>query len=266
MGNSVVGDEYPQKNHSGYVGKRLFDIVASLFILFISGPVVLVCVFLVWLQDFHSPFYLARRVGRYNQDFTMIKIRSMVTMADSSGVNSTGAHDQRITRVGRFIRRFKMDEISQAFNVLRGDMSMIGPRPNTRHWGVDLYTATEKRILTVRPGITDLSSILFSDEGAILDGAEHPDLLYNQVIRPWKSRLALWYIENMSFTLDLKLCWLTFLAIINKPKANAGVVALLKKNNADSTLIKICRREGKLPASPPPGASAVETGAIYSHN
>ena len=171
-----------------------------------------------------------------------------------------------MTRVGRFIRRFKIDEISQAYNVLRGDMSMIGPRPNTRHWGVDLYTPIEKRILTVRPGITDLSSILFSDEGTILDGSEHPDLLYNQVIRPWKSRLALWYIENMSFALDLQLCWLTVLAIINKPKANAGVVALLAKNNADPVLIKTCRRESELSPAPPPGAGAVETGTIYSQN
>lgn len=143
-------------------------------------------------------------------------------------------------------------------------MSVVGPRPNTWAWGVELYTETESGILSVRPGITDLSSIIFSDEGDILDGAEHPDLLYNQIIRPWKNRLALWYIANMNLAMDIRICWLTMVAILDKSRAIAGVVALLERGGADSDLIAVCRRDGDLPAAPPPGADRIETGDLYS--
>ncbi|MEI4197520.1 sugar transferase [Roseovarius sp. E0-M6] len=246
---------------NSYPLKRLFDIVASLLALILAGPVLLVSLLLVWLQDRHSPFYMARRIGRGGDSFTMIKVRSMIVRAESSGVNSTGAHDNRITRVGRFIRKFKIDELSQFLNVLKGDMSAVGPRPNTWSWGVELYTPTEHTILSVRPGITDLSSIVFSDEGEILDGADHPDLLYNQIIRPWKNRLALWYIDNMTLGMDIRICWLTVMAILDKPKAISGVVALLERGGADPKLIEVCRRDAPLPAAPPPGAQEIETGA-----
>ena len=204
-----------------------------------------------------------RRIAQGGGTFTMIKVRSMIVRAESTGVNSTGAHDARITRVGRFIRKFKIDELSQFINVLIGDMSTVGPRPNTWAWGVELYSETEKTILSVRPGITDLSSIVFSDEGDILDGAEHPDLLYNQIIRPWKNRLALWYIANMTLAMDIRICWLTVLAILDKPRAIAGVVDLLERGGADADLITVCRRDADLPPAPPPGADRVETGDLY---
>jgi lipopolysaccharide/colanic/teichoic acid biosynthesis glycosyltransferase len=248
---------------NSYPLKRPFDIVASMVALTLFGPVLLVSLLLVWAQDRHSPFYLARRVARGGGTFTMIKVRSMVVTAEATGVNSTSVHDARITRVGRFIRKFKIDELSQFINVLIGDMSAVGPRPNTWAWGVELYTETESTILSVRPGITDLSSIVFSDEGNILDGAEHPDLLYNQIIRPWKNRLALWYISNMSLAMDIRICWLTVLAILDKPRAIAGVLTLLERGGADPDLIAVCRRDGDLPVAPPPGADRVETGDLY---
>jgi lipopolysaccharide/colanic/teichoic acid biosynthesis glycosyltransferase len=260
----VKTDARRVEERNSYPLKRIFDIFVAVVALTVTGPILLVSMLLVWRQDRHSPFYMARRVARGGGDFTMIKIRSMIVRAESTGVNSTGAHDDRITPVGRFIRRFKIDELSQFINVLKGDMSVVGPRPNTWAWGVELYTQAERAILTVRPGITDLSSIVFSDEGEILDGAEHPDLLYNQIIRPWKSRLALWYISNMSIFLDIRICWLTAVAILDKRRAVVGVVNLLQRARADSDLIAVCRRDAPLPAAPPPGSDQVEMGLLYA--
>lgn len=243
-----------------YPLKRAFDIVFSLGLLLVTSPLLVGCLAAVWLQDRHSPFYKAPRVARGGGLFTMIKIRSMVVNADKSGPNSTGSSDRRITGVGRFIRRYKIDELSQFLNVVAGSMSVVGPRPQTRAWGVDLYTAEEMALLSVRPGITDLSSIVFSDEGEILAGADHADLEYNRVIRPWKSRLGLFYIRHMSLGLDLRICWLTFLAITNKPRALAGIEAILRRHGADPDLIAVCRRQDPVPAAPPPGADVVETG------
>ena len=135
-------------------------------------------------------------------------------------------------------------------------MSVVGPRPNTRAHGVDLYTPLEMKLLTVRPGITDLSSIVFSDEGAILEGAADADALYNRIIRPWKSRLGLLYIDNMSVGLDLRIVWLTAVAIVSKEKALAGVNRILAHLGADSDLIETCLRCAPLREAPPPGLPA----------
>ena len=145
---------------------------------------------IVWLQDSHSPFYISPRVGQGGRMFRMVKLRSMAANADESEVDSTSANDSRITPVGHFIRRYKLDELTQLWNVLIGNMSLVGPRPNVER-ETRLYTAEERRLLTVRPGITDYASIVFSDEGAILKDEPDPDLSYNQLIRPWKSRLSL---------------------------------------------------------------------------
>lgn len=252
-------------DYQSYGGKRLFDVVVSAAVLVAAAPLLLGSMFAVWLQDRHSPFYMAPRVARGGGSFTMIKIRSMVIDAAKSGVNSTGTNDRRITAVGRFIRRWKIDELSQFLNVLAGSMSVVGPRPNTRSWGVDLYTEEELRLLCVRPGITDLSSIIFSDEGEILAGSEHADLEYNRIIRPWKSRLGLFYIQHMSFGLDLRIVWLTFQAIFNKPKAIEGVVEILFRYGAEPELIATCRRQNPLRAVPPPGADEIETGEPRVH-
>ena len=169
--------------------KRLMDILASFFGLLLTSPILLTFMFLVWRQDGHSPFYIAPRMGKDEKPFRMVKLRSMVKNADRSGVDSTAADDMRITRVGHLIRKFKLDELTQLLNVLKGDMSLVGPRPNVQR-ETDLYTDSENKLLSVRPGITDFSSIVFSDEGDILEGQEDPDIAYNQLIRPGKSRLA----------------------------------------------------------------------------
>lgn len=232
--------------------KRLFDVVSSLISLLVMSPVLIVFIFLIWRQDYKSPFYIASRVGRFGRFFKMVKLRSMVANADKSGVNSTSGDDMRITRVGHLIRRYKLDEFSQLWNVLIGQMSLVGPRPQVEQ-DVNLYTNEERHLLDARPGITDLASIVFSDEGAILEGSENPDLRYNQVIRPWKSRLGLLYINKRTFLVDIYIILLTIAAILSRPLALKGVQGILKSWNADERLIKIARREEPLYSYPPPG-------------
>lgn len=238
--------------------KRLFDIVASLLGLLIASPVLLPVMFLVWRQDGHSPFYVAPRVGRGGEPFSMVKLRSMVINADKTGVDSTGADDRRITPVGHFIRRYKLDELTQLWNVLIGDMSLVGPRPNVKR-ETDLYTPVERKLLEVKPGITDFSSIVFSDEGDILKEQPDPDIAYNQLIRPGKSMLGLFYIENRSLVLDIQLCLLTAVAILSRDKALGGVQALMQGLGATSELLKIAARDTPLKPLPPPGGTKIVT-------
>jgi lipopolysaccharide/colanic/teichoic acid biosynthesis glycosyltransferase len=234
--------------------KRIVDLLFSVAALIVSSPVMITAIVAVWLYDRHSPFYRATRAGYRNRDFMMLKIRSMRVDADKIGGSSTSGRDPRITPVGHYVRRFKLDELSQFWNVLMGDMSVVGPRPNTRRDGVDLYTEEEMRLLSVKPGVTDISSIVFSDEGNILAESDDPDGHYNRVIRPWKSRLGLLYIEHQSLMLDLRVIWLTGVALVSKPKALSGVTTILKNIGADARLIEICRRQTALPEGLPPGA------------
>ncbi|MFZ2783824.1 MAG: sugar transferase [Sediminibacterium sp.] len=238
--------------------KRIIDFTLSLIGLLVCSPILLPVIFLVWIQDWHSPFYIAERVGKGNTLFNMVKLRSMVINADKSGVDSTSSNDRRITGVGRFIRKYKMDELSQLWNVLIGDMSLVGPRPNVKR-ETDLYTIEEKKLLTVKPGITDFSSIVFSDEGDILKDSPDPDISYNQLIRPGKSMLGIFYIENRSIAIDIKLIYLTIVAIISKEKALLSIVSILKSLNADPKLIEIASRVNPLVPMPPPGAKNIVT-------
>jgi len=182
----------------------------------------------------------------------MLKLRTMVPDAWKSGVSSTACGDRRITRVGRILRRAKLDELPQLWNVLTGDMSLTGPRPQVEP-DAALYTSEERRLLEVRPGITDLASIVFADEGEILAGSADPDLRYNQCIRPWKSRLGLLNIKRQSFAADLQILRLTFLAAVSRPLALAGVARLLESWNADPLLGRMASRGEPLLAWPPPG-------------
>lgn len=238
--------------------KRLFDTLVSFFGLLASIPLLLPVLILVWVQDFKSPFYVAPRVGKGGKIFKMVKVRSMVVRADQTGVDSTAANDPRITSVGRFVRGFKIDEIAQLWNVLRGEMSLVGPRPNVQR-DVNLYTEEEKGLLSIRPGITDFSSIVFSDEGEILKGHPDPDLAYHQLIRPWKSRLGLLYVERHSLFLDLRLIFLTVVAIFSKGRALRSIQRLLRALNADQPLRNAARRETPLAPFPPPGALEIMT-------
>lgn len=233
---------------------RLIALLASLA----TFPIVAIAAAAVWMQDRRSPFYLAERVGREGRPFRLFKLRSMVVDADISKVDTTIAGDPRLTRVGRVVRRFKLDELPQFWNVVRGEMALVGPRPNVRR-ETDLYTTQERAILAVTPGITDLASIVFSDLGEVLSGAEDPNIAYNQLVRPWKSRLALFYIEHSTFRLDLSILYLTLLALINRKFAIKGVVRLLRCRNAPQDLIDVAMRKHPLRPAVPPGASELVT-------
>ncbi|MBW8305222.1 MAG: sugar transferase [Brevundimonas sp.] len=225
--------------------KRFFDILASAAGLLVLSPVLAVVLLLVWRQDGRSPVYLGERAARGGSRFKMVKIRSMRVDADKTGVESTGAADSRITPLGHFIRRCKLDETTQLWNVLKGEMSLVGPRPNTLR-EVEKYTTAERRLLSVRPGITDIASIVFSDEGDIIKDAADPDDAYDKLIRPWKSRLGILYAENSNVLLDIRLIWLTILAILDKPRALAGVRAVLHQLRADPEVMAVSRRDTPL--------------------
>ena len=238
--------------------KRLFDIFFSFFGLVFFAPILIPVIILIWIQDFKNPFYIAPRVGLNGKLFKMIKLRSMIINADSSGVDSTSNNDTRITIVGKFIRKFKLDELSQIYNVLIGDMSFVGPRPNVKN-ETDLYTNEEKVLITVKPGITDFSSIVFSDEGEILSNSVDPNIDYNQLIRPGKSMLGIFYVNNNNLILDIKLIFLTILSIFSKKKALKFITKILEKKNANENLIKIASRKYKLERIPPPGSKNIVT-------
>jgi len=224
--------------------------------LVLAFPFLLVMAILIWLQDFQSPFYITPRMAKGGGTFKMAKLRSMVVRADQRGGVSTSATDCRITPVGRLVRAYKIDEVMQLWNVLKGDMSLIGPRPQV-YQDAALYSEAEQRMLMVRPGISDMASIVFSDEGEVLKNSANPDLRYNQMIRPWKSRLALLYIDKQSFHLDLRLIVLTLIALVWREAALNRIQTLLVRWGADPLLIRMARRQEPLIAYPPPGANEI---------
>lgn len=227
------------------MARRLLDIIAAAGGLLLLALPLGIILFLVRRQDGHSPFYIADRAGRGGRPFRMVKVRSMVIHADKSGVESTSASDSRITPLGHFIRRWKVDELSQLWNVLKGDMSLVGPRPNTMN-EVALYTDWERELLSVRPGITDISSIVFSDEGEILKDSADPDADYTRLIRPWKGRLGMLYVRNASPWLNLRLIWLTVVALAGKECALAKLQPLLAQLGASVEEQRVARRQEPL--------------------
>tara|TARA_Y100000768_G_scaffold383984_1_gene367134 strand:- start:19030 stop:19758 length:729 start_codon:yes stop_codon:yes gene_type:complete len=238
--------------------KRCFDIIISTVILFILSPIIVLICSIVWLQDFKNPLYIAPRAKTVNSSFKMIKIRSMVSNADSMGGSSTSKSDNRITSIGKLIRKTKLDEIVQLWSVLIGDMSLVGPRPQVVEH-IKLYTNEELKLFNVKPGITDFSSIIFSDEGEILDGSDNPDLKYNQYIRPWKSRYGLFYINKNSLSVDFKIILLTIVSVFSREKSLKGTKKLLTRLGASSNLISISERTNPLKPYPPPGSSTIES-------
>lgn len=236
--------------------KPTFDFLVALIlfaILFIPAFYFAVRIF---LQDFSNPFYIPKRVGRNKKNYNMIKFRSMIVNADSNKVDSTSSSDPRITNLGNFIRRFKIDEIPNLINIITLKMSFVGPRPNVER-EVNLYSSEELKILRMRPGITDISSIVFADEGDILENSKDPDLDYNQLIRPWKSRLAIFYIENASLFLDLKLMILTLYNFVNRKRTLEIISNTLSSLNAEDNLVRVVLRKDKLVPTPPPGLSSI---------
>lgn len=195
--------------------KRLFDIFFSLNILIIFSPFFILIALIVWLYDRGPVFYKAPRVGRYGKSFRMYKFRTMVVNADKIGASSTTSSDSRITPVGKFLRKYKLDELPQMFNVLGGSMSVVGPRPDVKQF-TDMFTEEELDILKVKPGITDYASVWNADEGSILEGAADPDKAYLELIWPEKKRLQLKYVRERSFWVDIKIVFLTLQALIKK--------------------------------------------------
>lgn len=192
---------------------RFFDIFFSfLGILFLS-PVFLFLYVAIRLESSGGGFYRQLRVGRRGKDFYVYKFRSMCVGADKQGLITVGGRDPRITRIGYFIRKYKLDELPQLFNVLKGDMSLVGPRPEVRKY-VEFYTEEQRKVLSVRPGITDYASIEYVDENTILGRAEDADKAYVELIMPDKIRYNMKYINNRSLKEYFKIIFLTFWSIV----------------------------------------------------
>ena len=195
--------------------KRLFDVIASGLGLIVLSPFFLILA--IWIKcDSKGPvFYRQVRVGRWNKDFRIYKFRSMRVGADKGSLVTIGGHDPRVTRSGYFIRKFKFDELPQLINVFIGDMSLVGPRPEVRHY-VDYWTPEQMHVLDVRPGITDPASIKFRNENELMEQADDPEKYYIEVIMQEKIKLYLEYVEKHSFGYDLCLIAKTFWVIVKE--------------------------------------------------
>jgi lipopolysaccharide/colanic/teichoic acid biosynthesis glycosyltransferase len=245
--------------------KRIMDIVLSLMGLVLTSPILLITLLLVWRQDKYSPLYVSERLGKDFKSFRMVKLRSMIKHADRTGVDSTSVDDARITPIGQFIRRYKLDELTQLWNVMIGNMSLVGPRPNVRR-EIDLYTEQERKLLSIKPGITDFASIVFSDEGEILSGQSDPDTAYNQLIRPGKSKLGLEYVRRRTILVDIKILFITLYSLYSRPKALQKNSALLSKIGAPSNLVKLALRDESLKPDFPPGANEIVRSRFIEPN
>lgn len=197
------------------MGKRLFDILSSLIGLILISLILLVIAILIKKEDGGPIFYRGARVGRFGKPFRIFKFRTMVMNAEKLGGPSTADDDPRITKIGKFIRKFKLDELPQLLNVLKGEMSIVGPRPEVQMY-VDMFTEEEKAILSVRPGITDWASIWNPDEGAILEGSPDPERTYMEKIRPEKIRLQLKYVRERSLLVDMKIILKTLETVLRR--------------------------------------------------
>ena len=185
------------------LAKVFTDIVLSILAILLLLPVFILISFSVWLSSEGPIFYRGIRAGRNGNDFYILKFRTMVADAERLGGASTAVDDPRFTRIGRFLRRYKLDELPQFINVLRGEMSLVGPRPQVLYY-TEQYKGDEKAILSVRPGITDLASLYFSDMDTIL-GSGDVDSKYAAEIEPVKNKLRLRYVKDASYILDLRI-------------------------------------------------------------
>ena len=236
---------------------RLLDYILYLLIAVVVLPIVLFFALLIFLHDRHNPFYVSVRIGKNGKSFKMIKLRSMCVDSWKYKIDSTANDDPRITPIGKIVRKFKIDELAQIINILKGDMNIVGPRPQVET-EVNRYTSVERTILSVKPGITDIASIVFADEGDILNGAKDPDLLYAQVERPWKSRLALLYVEHASVWLDLRLMFYTVTNMFARKWTLERLSKIVRQWEYDvEDLPEIVTRRKNLYAYPVPGASEV---------
>jgi lipopolysaccharide/colanic/teichoic acid biosynthesis glycosyltransferase len=193
--------------------KRLFDISVSLLLLLLFLPLIIVIALIIKINSKGRIFYLQKRVGKDNIDFNIIKFRTMHEGSDKKGLLTIGGNDSRITPAGRLLRKYKLDELPQLFNVLSGEMSLVGPRPEVRKY-VELYSEEQKRVIGVKPGITDYASILYIGENEILGKSDNPEKEYIQTIMPEKLKLNLKYINNASLITDVKIILKTVIRIL----------------------------------------------------
>ncbi len=195
--------------------KRLVDVIVSSLGLVLIAPLFLAVAFLVKIGSPGPVFFRGARIGRFGQPFRIYKFRTMVVGAEKNGPSSTSRDDSRITPVGAFLRRYKLDELPQLINVLKGEMSLVGPRPQVQ-WAVDLYTEEQRALLRALPGITDYASLRFPNEEEILAGSKDPDRDYMEKIHPEKMRLSLEYVHTRSLWVDIKIIVKTAVAILRK--------------------------------------------------
>lgn len=188
--------------------KRIIDIIISITGIIILSPVLVIASILIKKEDGGSILYCGVRVGKGGEVFRMFKFRTMVMNADLLGGSATAENDPRITRIGKKLRKYKIDEIPQLFNVLKGDMSIVGPRPETKDY-IKLCTDYEKTILSIKPGITDWATVWNPNEGAVLSGYANPEEAYLRLILPKKIELQKKYVEDITFLNDMKIIMLT---------------------------------------------------------
>lgn len=184
--------------------KRLFDVILAAAALVFVFPLLTAIALIAKLSSPGPVLYRGKRVGLHGRLFLILKFRTMVPNAESLGGSATAGDDPRLTRLGKFLRHYKLDELPQLLNVLKGEMSLVGPRPEVQKY-VDLYSAEEREILTLLPGITDWASIWNSNEAAVLEGSRDPEKTYEELIRPTKLALQLRYLRNRSLSTDLKI-------------------------------------------------------------
>jgi lipopolysaccharide/colanic/teichoic acid biosynthesis glycosyltransferase len=193
--------------------KRCFDIFASVLVLLVLSPFFLLLCLAIVIDSRGGIFFTQKRVGKNNRDFHLYKFRSMVSNAEKSGQLTVGTNDRRITRVGGFIRKYKLDEFPQLINIIKGDMSIVGPRPEVRKY-VDLFNEEQLKVLSVRPGLTDYASLEYINENEILGKASDPEKVYIEEIMPAKLQLNLRYIQEQGLKTDLKIIFRTLGKIV----------------------------------------------------
>ena len=188
--------------------KRLFDITSSLIVITIGFPFFIIISILIALDSKGGIFFIQQRVGKDNKDFELFKFRTMRSNSEKAGQITVGGKDPRITKIGYLLRKFKLDEFPQLLNVIKGDMSIIGPRPEVRRY-VDMYSKEQLKVLSVRPGLSDFASIEYINENELLGKSDNPEKTYIGEIMPAKLQLNLKYIEQKSFGTDIKLIFKT---------------------------------------------------------
>lgn len=195
--------------------KRAFDIVSCTLAVLVLFPFGLIIALCIVCGSKGGVFYRQTRVGRNGKDFKLLKFRTMRPNADRQGLLITVGNDQRITRIGGFLRKYKIDELPQLLNIIKGDMSVVGPRPEVRRY-VELYDERQRRVLTVRPGLTDYASLQYISESELLAKSDDPEKTYIEEIMPAKLELNLQYIDNQSLKEDFKLIFQTLFSIFKK--------------------------------------------------